>query len=261
MADTLAHMKVSITVTQLTFQPLFWHFKSGRWEDDQIKWSIIQPLLLASGGPVSVVGVVNSHQVKLEDRSGVRKKAIGGEMKLLHRLVTNSLDDTVIFFPDMDTNSQVWAQCHGSKTESATLPSLSWSMSDPGSGGEASSSKVRRERARPRLWVQSRVGELRTEAVTDTRHEARSRSPCSVMWRLGLLQYQPTQNILVFIKIYPCSFWLRQELRKSLCVSVCLWYFWILHAIFSGTSAVPQQYLSSTSAVPQQYLSSTSAVS
>ena len=224
MADTLAHMKVSITVTQLTFQPLFWHFKSGRWEDDQIKWSIIQPLLLASGGPVSVVGLVISHQVKLEDRSGVRKKAIGGEMKLLHRLVTNSLDDTVIFFPDMDTNSQVWAQCHGSKTESATPPSLSWSMSDPGSGGEASSPKVRRERARrrrgPRLWVQSRVGELRTEAVTDTRHEARSRSPCSVMWRLGLLQYQPTQNILVFIKIYPCSFWLRQELRKSLCVSV-----------------------------------------
>ena len=120
MADTLAHMKVSITVTQLNFQPLFWHFKSGRWEDDQWKWSIIQPLLLASGGPVSVVGVVISHQVKLEDRSGVRKKAIGGEMKLLHRLVTNSLDDTVIFFPDMDTNSQVWAQCHGSKTESAT---------------------------------------------------------------------------------------------------------------------------------------------
>ena len=185
MADTLAHMKVSITVTQLTFQPLFWHFKSGRWEDDQIKWSIIQPLLLASGGPVSVVGVVISHQVKLEARSGVRKKAIGGEMKLLHRLVTNSLDDTVIFFPDMDTNSQVWAQCHGSKTESATPPSLSWSMSDPGSGGEASSPKVRRERARrrrgPRLWVQSRVGELRTEAVTDTRHEARSRSPCSVI--------------------------------------------------------------------------------
>ena len=56
---------------------------------------------------MSVVGVVISHQVKLEDRSGVRKKAIGGEMKLLHRLVTNSLDDTVIFFPDMDTNSQV----------------------------------------------------------------------------------------------------------------------------------------------------------
>ena len=240
MADTLAHMKVSITVTQLTFQPLFWHFKSGRWEDDQIKWSIIQPLLLASGGPVSVVGVVISHQVKLEARSGVRKKAIGGEMKLLHRLVTNSLDDTVIFFPDMDTNSQVWAQCHWSKTESATPPSLSWSMSDPGSGGEASSSKVRRERARPRLWVQSRVGELRTEAVTDTRHEARSRSPCSVMWRLGLLQYQPTQIILVFIKIYPCSFWLRQELRKSLCVSVCLSVCDIFE-FFMQSSAVPQR--------------------
>ena len=172
MADTLAHMKVSITVTQLTFQSLFWHFKSGRWEDDQLKWSIIQPLLLASGGPVSVVGVVISHQVKLEARSGVRKKAIGGEMKLLHRLVTNSLDDTVIFFPDMDTNSQVWAQCHGSKTESATPPSLSWSMSDPGSGGEASSPKVGRERARrrrgPRLWVQSRLGQ-RPSQTPDTR--------------------------------------------------------------------------------------------
>ena len=43
----------------------------------------------------------------------------------------------------------------GGKTETlartVTPPSLSRSMSDPGSGGEASSSKVRRERARPRL--------------------------------------------------------------------------------------------------------------
>ena len=179
MADTLAHMKVSITVTQLTFQPLFWHFKSGRWEDDQIKWSIIQPLLLASGGPVSVVGVVISHQVKLEARSGVRKKAIGGEMKLLHRLVTNSLDDTVIFFPDMDTNSQVWAQCHGSKTESATPPSLSWSMSDPGSGGEASSPEVRVRReseagAEAARTVKSGTpspGQRRAEAVTVEAHQ------------------------------------------------------------------------------------------
>ena len=247
MADTLAHMKVSITVTQLTFQPLFWHFKSGRWEDDQIKWSIIQPLLLASGGPVSVVGVVISHQVKLEARSGVRKKAIGGEMKLLHRLVTNSLDDTVIFFPDMDTNSQVWAQCHGSKTVSATPPSLSWSMSDPGSGGEASSPKVRRDsEAAAGAEAVSTVESGRAEDRGRHRHQTRGPLP------LPLFGYVETRSppisahpdYLGFHKDISLLFLAptgAQEVTLCVRVSVCLWYFWILHAIFSSTSAVGSQ--------------------